>query len=109
MNQPNNGDVVYEEEMYSHAMANVNDEDFRDYNNRIKIHIHAAPNSETASEGCQNIPIPLYIQFLDNINGSNQKNMISYMLLDASKIKSAEHYDIIDKMQLIISMFSDNK
>ena len=56
---------------------------------------HAAPDDQTSSQGCQNIPISLYLQFLYDIQrGTNSaKREIPYMILDSSKIKKASYLD----------------
>jgi len=64
---------------------------FRDDNGtKIGIHIHSAPDDETSSEGCQNIPISLYASFLKEIENSNNRTDILYTLIDASKIATLE-------------------
>ena len=107
LDDPNDGDIVNCEEVYSNAKVYTNDKHFRDYDNSIKIHIHAAPNSETSSEGCQNIPISLYIQFLNNIwnSMSEQRDEFSYMLLDASKVKATDSYDLHDELHLLQEIY----
>ena len=66
---------------------------------------HAAPDNQTSSQGCQNIPISIYLQFIQNIknNMNDQEQDVSYMLLDASKVKPLDGFERLKILQKICS------
>jgi len=55
--------------------------------NKIMINIHMSPNDMGASEGCQNVPVGSYLEFIEEIQESENSSSVLYTLIDASKVE----------------------
>lgn len=60
---------------------------FHDSDYSIGINIHTSPDDETSSQGCLNIPISSYRDFLYNLVDSKEQSEYLYTLIDGSKIE----------------------
>jgi hypothetical protein len=60
---------------------------YRDAISDIGINIHTSPDNETSSQGCLNIPISYFTQFLTALTTDTTQPTYLYTLVDASKIK----------------------
>ena len=59
---------------------------FRDTDKDIAINIHTSHDDATSSEGCLNVPISRYPEFLTTLKGNANQTSYLYTLVDSSKI-----------------------
>ena len=72
----------------SMKLIRQNKSSHRDTNSNIMINIHSSPDTETSSQGCQNIPASTYTSFISECKNASNKKRILYTLLDGSKIEA---------------------
>jgi len=85
-NEPNNLSISDAEEKTSrkavaHGQPNHVKQD------SIDINIHSCSDDEASSQGCQNVPVGQYEEFIKEIDQSTNKNNVLYTLVDASKVE----------------------
>ncbi len=60
---------------------------FHDSEQSIAINIHTSPDDQTSSQGCLNIPISSYRDFIYNLIEAQDQSEYLYTLVDSSKIE----------------------
>ena len=85
-----NYDGILDENEIRESMKLIrqNKSSYRDTNSNIMINIHSSPDTETSSQGCQNIPESTYASFISECKNASNKKRILYTLLDGSKIEA---------------------